>query len=133
MAPPLKTSADNFAALRQQVIGLESDYQELKGVVVGVSNEMRAGFTAINQKLDARSITPWSLYISGFVALLVLLGMLGTVLYVPIKSTQDEMKDQQRRDAQASYDRDVRFGDRHRALQSEVDFMKGALAPLLKR
>jgi hypothetical protein len=115
------TNSENFAALQQQVIGLDTDYQELKGVVVSLDRKMDHGFTAIHTKLDERNRTQWPVIFSGLAVLLTFCVSVGTLAYWPIKSDIAAIKDDV-----------VRMSDRNHLLQREFDFLRGQLHQQLK-
>lgn len=119
MAAP-RTSIE-IAALGEKVSGVEKDYQELKGVVVGLSREMRDGFNLIHTKLDAQNRTPWIVIFSGFGVLLSVLGMVGWLAYSPIRDSQLRMDAWQLREA-----------ERVRELQTKQAFFEGVFRHLLK-
>ena len=48
-----------FAALRQQVSSLESDYRDLKAVVVGLDKKIDNSFKSLAEKIDKGQKTPW--------------------------------------------------------------------------
>lgn len=130
--PPIKSSADNFAALRQQVIGIENDYQELKGVVVGLDRKMDAGFQAINTKLDARSATPWVAIGVMQASAFTIFGLVGWLAYTPILTSISKLESRIERDADKSYDRDSRITERLRIVEGKMQFYEGVLRPLTK-
>lgn len=115
------TTSENFAALQQQVIGLDTDYQELKGVVVSLDRKMEHGFTAIHTKLDERNRTQWPVIFSGLAVLLTFCVSIGTLAYWPIKSELAAVKE----DA-------VRLAEREQTIQREFDFLRGQLHQQLK-
>lgn len=133
MATAARRSQDeSFSALRQQVLGLEDDYRELKSVVVGLDRKMETGLAAINTKLDDKNKTPWGVIFSGMAFILAFCMAIGTLAYMPIKSDTDTLKadairrhDQVRLESRQNYDqlvtRDQRIWDALLKMQSQVD------------
>lgn len=130
MAPRMKTSAESFAALHQQVIGLDSDYQELRNVVVGLDRKMEGGFAAIHAKLDERNKTPWGVIYTGLALLLTFCVSIGALAYLPIKDGITAIQAAQLRDFDRLDARDQRLWVRTNEIQRQVDRLEGSLRPL---
>lgn len=118
-----------FAALSQQVDGLESDYRDLKGVVVNLDRKMDAQFAALTTKIDSRNVTPWA---SIWAALGVLLAGMTTVGWLALQPIQSAVL-QNRSDIFAEYqrrrdeDRDIRH--RLDETRGQLDYLRGTLVP----
>lgn len=132
---------ESFAALRQQVLGMEQDYHELKAVVVGLDRKMDHGFQAINTKLDDRNKTPWGVIFSGMAFILAFCIAVGTLAYMPIRNDTDALKsdairryEQTRQEMRSDYDqlvtRSQRQWDQVMRTQSQLDKISGALGTM---
>lgn len=130
MAMRSKTSAESFAALHQQVIGLDGDYQELKSVVVSLDRKMDSGFAAINTKLDEKNRTPWAVVFSALAFILAFCVSIGTLAYMPIKSDTENLRQAQVRDVDRLDTRDQRIWVRVNEIQRQLDKLDGSLHPI---
>lgn len=100
MQRPLPDQRINYAVLEQQVEGLESYVENLSSSIVGLDrkvsesmgalgSKMETAIASINAKLDEKSRTHWPTLIAAGSLLVVIMGSLGTLAYLPIKSVQD--------------------------------------------
>jgi hypothetical protein len=89
-----------YAVLEQQVVGLEKDVTDLGSSIVGLDRKMtealsslggrmETAIASINAKLDEKSRTHWPTLIAAGSLLVVIMGSLGSLAYLPIKATQD--------------------------------------------
>jgi hypothetical protein len=106
MQEPIMSTSDytaTLAALQTQVRGLEGDYTELKSVVLGLDRKLETSFNSLNSrfetavsglnnKLDDRNRTPWAVIWTGLGVLITFFGLVGTLVFMPIRDNQLELK-----------------------------------------
>lgn len=91
-----------YAVLEQQVIGLEKDVGDLSSSIVAMDRKISDGLnnigtrletavSAIHTKLDERSKTHWPTLIAAGSLLVLIMGSLGTLAYMPIREKQDSL------------------------------------------
>lgn len=114
-----KSTTESLAALGQKVEGLDNDYQDLRGHVVDLAKETKAGFSAIHAKLDERSRTPWGQIYTGLGLLLAFFSTIGALAYLPIKSDLATLAAREQYALQTTI-----------SLQREFDYLRGQLHPL---
>lgn len=121
MTTSRETLDADFAALSQQVTGLESDYRDLKVVVLALDKKIDASFTALTAKIDARNVTPW---VSIFSGIGVLVTMMGTVGYLALQPGKDAVQQLQIETRQERI--------RHDETRTKLDTMRGQFDMLLR-
>lgn len=117
-----------FAALSQQVTGLEGDYRDLKGVVVNLDRKMDAGFASLNAKIDSRNVTPW---IAIYAGMSVFAGIATTIGYLALQPTRDAVAriDQSiSEEGRQRRDDDRRMREQLATTKSQLDWTNGWLA-----
>jgi uncharacterized protein HemX len=118
----------SVAQVRQQVLGLERGYTELRGDLHSVEQEMRRGFTAVDQKiaagfqavaskLDEKTTPQWQAY--GI--LISVLIALGGALYYPIREQSNKQ------DAQIE-----RVREQNAKTAQDLAYLQGQLHPIQK-
>ena len=120
MTTARETLDADFAALGQQVTGLESDYRDLKVVVLALDKKIDQAFATLTAKMDARNITPW---VSIFSGIGVLVTMMGTVGYLALQPGKDAVQQLQ---IEARQERIVSAETR-----AKIDYMRGQFDMLL--
>jgi hypothetical protein len=133
----------NIAALNQKVIGLESDVQtlgqRLDSGLTALRQDFVASFERINHKLDSRDDRKWMLApaIGFLMFILTMVGGLGTMALLPIRSEQEtlrgyirEAKEDRIRAISELHERDKFMLEQLRQTRSQLDYMRGQLAPL---
>lgn len=95
----------NYAVLEQQVEGLESYVENLSSSIVGLDRKvsesmsalggkMETAIASINAKLDEKSRTHWPTLIAAGSLLVVIMGSLGSLAYLPIKASMETAFDE---------------------------------------
>lgn len=128
-----------FAALTQQVAGIENDYRDLKLVVVGLDKKIESTNASLASKIDAsnlnlaakidaRAATPWGAI---WAALGVMLAGLTTVGWLALQPRDDQIS-QLRHSAWTETtirrDQDEKLRDRLTALERQSAYASGFLA-----
>ena len=94
-SPHLPTETQSFETLDVQVRGLETDVRDLKDSVVGlnakfdqaissISHEVRTAIAGLSNQFTERQRTPWGVLISGAMAIIAVLGVVGNQAIGPI-------------------------------------------------
>ncbi len=142
-----RNSDASFAALAQQVAGIESDYRELKGAVVSLGAEFRSSFSTLAAKLDDKAQTPWTVIFSGLGLILTVFTSIGVLAYLPVKNAIDDLKSETRlareqivprveheqrwrvsdRDSSRMIERYDRMNVEMDSIRSQVDYLRGRL------
>lgn len=94
-SPHSPTKNQSFETLDVQVRGLETDVRDLKDSVVGlnakfdqaissISHEVRTAIAGLSNQFTERQRTPWGVLISGAMAIIAVLGVVGNQAIGPI-------------------------------------------------
>ena len=97
MAPPLRPQ-QSFETLDIQVRGLEGDVRDLKDSITGLdakidksiaglAHEVRAAVAALSNQFTERQRTPWGVLISGAMAVVAVLGVVGNQALSPMSES----------------------------------------------
>lgn len=116
----------DFAALSQQVAGLETDYRDLKLSFINLDKKFDAGFAALAAKFDSRNVTPWATIIAGLGFVLAIMTTVGWMARQPLVDAQVMTRDELLRNADLRRTEDRRISDRQSELQSQIDRIRGA-------
>lgn len=119
-----------FAALSQQVGGLDGDYKDLKSVVVNLDRKIdnsnsqltakiEQSFNALSAKFDARERINWGPIMTGLGVLVAAMVAIGGLALQPSKDALSSLQ------ASVQYER-----NRLDSTQSQVDKLTGMLSTL---
>ena len=81
-----------FAALRQQVSSLESDYRDLKAVVVGLDKKIDNSFKSLAEKIDRGQKTPWVALWTAAGVVVSTITLVGYLAMQPLQGTQGDLR-----------------------------------------
>lgn len=95
----------DYAALGIKVEALEGDVREVKDSLLGLnskfdnavtslSQEFRSAISALSNQFSERQRTPWGVLISGAMALVVVLGIVGSQAMSPLQADLKALKEQ---------------------------------------
>jgi hypothetical protein len=90
--PSIRNSDIEFAALRQQVSSLESDYRDLKAVVVGLDKKIDTSFKSLAEKIDRGQKTPWVAIWTAAGVIVSTLTFVGYLAMQPLQGTQSDLR-----------------------------------------
>ena len=124
--PPMTNWEADFAALSEQVTGLEADYRDLKIGVANLDKKIDTAFASLSLKFDSRSVTPWGTIIAGLAFILTGMTTIGYLARQPIVSQVSSISSELQRNAELRRIEDRRLADHQLKLQSQVDRMQGA-------
>lgn len=119
-----KEWAASFAALEQQVAGIENDHRDLKELVQGtdrkidrvaveLGRQITDGLGRLTDRLDERNRTPWAVIVAGIGVGVTLCVAIGGLAYAPVWNSIGDLK-AEAKDARAAIVPRVEYEQRWR-------------------
>lgn len=85
------TLGSRLAVVEHSVTGLQAATNKLEGDVARLESTVTAGFATLSKEISSRDKAPWGLLISGVLALIAVMSLIGGLAYAPISTKLDTL------------------------------------------
>lgn len=116
-----------FAELRQQVTGLDTEQTEIKKGLFALNNKFDAGFRDLAEKLERRNIFPMATFLIGIGVILSIVTLVGGLARQPIVDGINENHADLKANATLRREEDSRQRAEMAKIRAKVDYLYGRL------
>lgn len=116
-----------FAALAQQVMGIEKDYRDTKVAIVNLDKKIDNSFSVLAAKIDAQAKFPWNSLWAALAVVLTGMTVVGWMAMAPIQANQIRLENALAHEQALRRDIDKQERELRIGLGKRLSFIEGYL------